>query len=594
MIKFAWGLPGRYRLGFLVTGSGAIVGSALDAAGLALVAPVVALIAGSSQDLADSQVVDWTRSILESVGLSFRLRSLVLLILGITAARSFTLLLMSWLTGRFVVRYEADTRSRAMHAVMRSSWPFFTHQRAGHVINTLIEEVNRTAAAYGTLNSAVGSLLNLLTYLVFAVFISWELTLATILATSVLFVIYGALSRVARLVGRLLSELGADMVSGINESISGAKILKSEGLEGQTLDHFDGIVNRRSRVQLLGMVNGGLFQSTAELGFIGLLLGGLVLGTRIFDLPSSTVLIFALIFFRIYQRLRSFQATILSASVSLPAVAVVDHFITEAEQSVEEGGSTKFQSLKSGITFDDVGFDYGNGRQILQGVTMEIPAGSTVALVGPSGIGKTTIIDLTIGLLRPTVGSVLVDGRPLDDYVVRSWRSQLAYVSQETILFHDTAFRNIAWGREGVSQEEVYDAAVNADADEFIRMLPEGYDTIIGDRGMRLSGGQRQRLALARALVRKPELLILDEATSELDGDSEARIQRAIENLHGETTVLMAAHRLSTIMTADQIVVLGDGTILEIGTSEELLTRGGAFAALYDSLASGVDKLPER
>ncbi len=197
-------------------------------------------------------------------------------------------------------------------------------------------------------------------------------------------------------------------------------------------------------------------------------------------------------------------------------------------------------------------------------------------------MGKTTIIDLAIGLLHPSNGTVLVDGIPLEEYSRDSWRSKLAYVSQETILFHDTVFRNIAWGKDDATQEEVYEAARLADADAFIQTLSSGYKTIIGDRGMRLSGGQRQRLALARAILRKPDLLILDEATSELDSEAEARIQETFERVRQRTTVLMAAHRISTILSADQICVLGDGAIVEAGTSEELLALGGAFSSIYE------------
>ena len=176
---------------------------------------------------------------------------------------------------------------------------------------------------------------------------------------------------------------------------------------------------------------------------------------------------------------------------------------------------------------------------------------------------------------------MLVDGEPLESYDKNAWRSKLAYVSQETILFHDSVYRNIAWGREGATEAAVYEAARLAQADEFIRALPEGYATVIGDRGMRLSGGQRQRIALARALLRSPELLILDEATSELDAESETRIQAALEEVRGRTTVLMAAHRLSTITSADRIYVLEDGEIVESGTASELFAAEGAFHRSY-------------
>jgi len=176
---------------------------------------------------------------------------------------------------------------------------------------------------------------------------------------------------------------------------------------------------------------------------------------------------------------------------------------------------------------------------------------------------------------------VLVDGEPLESYDKNTWRSRIAYVPQETILFHDSVFGNITWGRENAAEAEVFEAARLAQADDFVRELPDGYDTVIGDRGMRLSGGQRQRIALARALLGKPELLILDEATSELDSEAETKIQAALEEVRGRTTILMAAHRLSTITSADRIYVLEDGEIVESGTAEELFAKEGAFHHFY-------------
>jgi ABC-type multidrug transport system fused ATPase/permease subunit len=582
--QFLRSLPFRYHLGFLMTGLGAIVTTVLDAVGLALVAPVIALIAGSTEDLTTSQVVDWTRTALDWVNLEFRLRWLVLLVLGLTMVRSVLLLAQSWISALFAVRYEAELRVNGYSAIMNSSWPYYLRQRSGNLMNMLIEESSRSGGAYGVLNNGIISLLNLFTYLAFALLISWELTLATAAATAGLIVVYGVLSRIARILGQRLSEISSDMVSEINEGLSGAKIFKSEALERMTISRFRDVVYRRADVQKLTVLNTGLFAASSELIFVGLLLGGLVLGTRVFDLPSTTVFVFSLLFFRIYQRARAFQSTILAASGSLPAVAVVRSVTTEGQNSVEPQDGLVFEGLKSGIEFRDVVFNYGTGEPVLNGLSMMIPTGTTVALVGPSGMGKTTIIDLTIGLLRPTSGQVLVNDVPLETYSIGSWRTNLAYVSQETILFHDSVFRNIAWGRENVTDEDVYEAAQLADADGFIRRLADGYDTVIGDRGMRLSGGQRQRIALARAILRKPGLLILDEATSELDSRTEARIQSTFEKLQGQATIMMAAHRLSTIRNADQICVIGEGTIVESGTMEDLLAKRGAFYRLYQGL----------
>jgi len=586
IVKFLYVLPSRHKMMFGITGASAAVTTVLDSVSLALMAPIVALITQSDSDLSDGRIVGWTRDLFKYVNWDFRLRWLIVAILVITLSRSLFMLSNRWVSAWFLARYEAELRLRGYRAVMSSSWPFFLRQRVSHMINVLVEESGRTVGLFKIMNDSVGSVIALTTYLLFAMLISWQLTLATVGAIAVLAGFYSVLSRVARQLGQRTTEENQVMMAEITDGISGAKIFKSEGLEPVMLQRFAENISRRARIQRLVALNAGVYAATAEMSLIGLLLGGLVLGTRVLDVPSGTILVFSLLFFRIYQGARSLQGSLISASGAVPAVAGVVNLTADAERSAETDGSIDFSNLETGIEFRDVGFDYGNGNPVLDKLSFTIPSGSTVALVGPSGIGKTTIIDLTIGLLEPTGGELLVDGVSLSDYSRRSWRSKLAYVSQETILFHDSIFRNIAWGNDEATNEDVYEAARMADADEFIRNMSEGYDTIIGDRGMRLSGGQRQRLALARAIFRKPDLLILDEATSELDTGAEARIQETLERIRGETTILMAAHRLSTILTADQICVLEEGTVVEAGTADELLAKNGVFSALYGGLAT--------
>jgi ABC-type multidrug transport system fused ATPase/permease subunit len=206
-----------------------------------------------------------------------------------------------------------------------------------------------------------------------------------------------------------------------------------------------------------------------------------------------------------------------------------------------------------------------------------------VAFVGPSGVGKTSVLDLTIGLLTPNSGTVSVDGHPLSYYDVRSWRSHVAYVAQDTVLFHDTIASNIAWGDENAIRDDIVQAAKLANAHEFIVKQPDGYDTVVGDRGTRISGGQRQRLALARALIRRPALLILDEATSELDTRSENLIKDALNDIRGTTTIMIVAHRYSTVGSADTIYLMEDGIVAESGNMTELLAKKGRFHDIYMS-----------
>ncbi len=238
--------------------------------------------------------------------------------------------------------------------------------------------------------------------------------------------------------------------------------------------------------------------------------------------------------------------------------------------------------LRDSIRFDEVRFAYDEaGRHpAVCGLDLSIETGKTTAIVGPSGAGKCTVADLVIGLIRPNQGRVLLDERPLSAERLKPWREQIGYVAQDTFLFNDTVRANLLWARPEAGEEEVWQALELAAANGFVSELPEGLETVLGDRGVRLSGGERQRLALARALLREPSLLILDEATSALDAENERRIQGAIERLHGQMTILIITHRLFTIRGADVIYVLEQGRMVEYGSWETLLSRGGRFKAL--------------
>ncbi|HYC15554.1 MAG TPA: ATP-binding cassette domain-containing protein, partial [Stellaceae bacterium] len=241
--------------------------------------------------------------------------------------------------------------------------------------------------------------------------------------------------------------------------------------------------------------------------------------------------------------------------------------------------------LRRGITFSGVGFRYGNDDPpALRRLDLEIHAGTTVALVGRTGAGKSTLADLLLGLILPTEGKILLDDAPLDGDRLGRWRRSVGYVPQDNFLFNDTVRQNLLWAAPDATEQEIAEALAAASADRFVAALPRGLDTVIGERGVRLSGGERQRLALARALLHRPTLLVLDEATSALDSETERAVQAAIERLHGSRTIVIVAHRLSTIRAADCIFVLEAGALLQCGTWEELnRDREGRFAALLDA-----------
>jgi subfamily B ATP-binding cassette protein MsbA len=257
--------------------------------------------------------------------------------------------------------------------------------------------------------------------------------------------------------------------------------------------------------------------------------------------------------------------------------------VLDAKPSVVESPDAgELNAFEHNVVFSDVWFSYGDNH-VLKGVNLDVPRGSMLAVVGPSGNGKTTLLDLIPRFYDPKKGKIMIDGVDIKEVKLKSLRRQIGIVTQETILFNDSIRANIAYGKPGASDEEIKQAALQANAHDFITRMLKGYDAIIGDRGMRISGGERQRIAIARALLKNPPILILDEATSQLDSESERIVQEALDRLIQGRTVFVIAHRLSTVRNANMIVVLDKGVIVEQGTHSQLLTKGGLYKRLYEA-----------
>jgi subfamily B ATP-binding cassette protein MsbA len=300
------------------------------------------------------------------------------------------------------------------------------------------------------------------------------------------------------------------------------------------------------------------------------------------QLEASAFLIFLGLAVKLYQPakyLSRFQSIV---QPGLVAAERIFEFMDSPVAVRDLPNAREFTEVRSSVRFENVSFAYERDTTVLDGVSFEVPVGSIVALVGPSGAGKSTIVDLIARFYDPTHGRISIDGADLREFTTRSLRSRMGVVAQDTVLFHDTVRANIAYGLGEVAQDAIERAARAANAHEFIVQLPNGYDTVLGERGTRLSGGQRQRLAIARAILRNPAILILDEATSALDTESERLVQEATDQLLEGRTVFVIAHRLSTIRHADQILVVRGGQIVESGRHDELLSLDGAYRRLYD------------
>jgi ATP-binding cassette subfamily B protein len=405
----------------------------------------------------------------------------------------------------------------------------------------------------------------------------WQVTLISVTGGVVLvFPLLLVLSRVSYRLGKVNTQTGGHLASVVHELVALAKVTLSFGNQQQSISRVDTAFESHRRATLLFQtVNKAVPYVYKSLSWLVLCL---TLYTAIavgISLAETAIILLTL--FQTLPRLGSFAANRTQLDSYSASIEHIDKIRERALQMQPRSGTQPFTPFRRELHIKELGFAYQGRPPLLVDVDLRIARGSMVAIVGPSGAGKSTLVDLIIGLNQPTSGAILFDDTPLQQFDQLSYRRQIGYVPQESVLFNLSIRDNLRWAHAGATDEEIRHACEQANAIEFIDQLPDRFDTVVGDRGTRLSGGQVQRLALARAILRKPVLLILDEATSSLDSHSERLIQQAVERIARETTVLVIAHRLSTIMHADHIVVLQHGRVVEQDTYQTLVARDGFF-----------------
>ncbi len=461
---------------------------------------------------------------------------------------------------------------------------FFDRERTGHLISRITNDVTTLrGAVVGGLASIVRNSLMTIIAIGIIFYTSWRLSLLTAVIVPINVFLIAVISRKLRKGSMRTQERMADMTSVLQETISGVRVVKAFGMEDFEKRKFN-LFNRRYLGEYLKMRRfAELASPTSEtLGIIASIVilwygGRLVIGG---GLDPANLMMFIGAMLWVVAPVKNLSK--LNSVVQEGLASGQRIFQILDIESEEEGvGDDGIEAFNDRIVYDHVSFNYDGGAEVLRDVNFEIARGEIVAIVGASGAGKSTIADLLPRFYRPTGGKILIDGRDIRSIRLPSLRALMGIVTQETILFNDSVYNNIAYGMEQCPEEDVVRAAKAANAHEFIVAMPNGYRTHIGDRGVQLSGGQRQRIAIARALLKNPEILILDEATSSLDVESEALVQEAIDRLVEGRTTLVIAHRLSTIKNADKIIVLENGTVHQIGTHEELIGEEGIYRKLY-------------
>jgi ATP-binding cassette, subfamily B, bacterial MsbA len=485
--------------------------------------------------------------------------------------------------GQCVVR---DLRNKLYSRFIEQSIAFFTKNPTGRLMSAITSDIERIQTAVSQTSADFLKQSFTLVGLLFVVlYFDWRLAIGSLLLVP--FVVFPSanIGRYIRISSRRSQDKMGELNSVLHETFSGIRIVKAFGMELFEISKFKNATQRLLRINLRWVLAQALTSPLMEVLGATVIAGLLLYArTQILHHAQTTggfvAFLYALI--KMYEPIKRLTGIHNNFEQAVGASEQVFQFMDVRPNVVDKPGAIEAPAFGKEIAFENVDFDYEDGVPLLRRVNLRIGKGEVIAIVGSSGAGKTTLANLIPRFFDVTGGRILFDGNDIREVKIDSLRAQIGMVTQETILFNDTVFGNICYGARPRSQEQVVAAAKAALAHNFIMEMPEGYQTVIAERGQRLSGGQRQRIAIARALLKNAPILILDEATSELDTESEMLVQNALSNLMAGRTVLVIAHRLSTVRRADRIIVLDRGAISEVGSHEDLVSRGGIYQRLHD------------
>ena len=573
---------GRYKFWIIALTILGFLSGLLEGIGVNALIPLFSFAIGKDQGGTDFVSLQITK-FFQLFNVTFSVRSLLIFIALLFVLKSILVVYLNYRKIKITTDYEEQTRQNLFNNMLSTAWPHLLKQKLGHLESILTFDVPAASSLLNQISSVLMAATELAVYAFIAINISAPITFLTLGLGIILLFLLNPLYVRLKAIAYERIQTNKKALHYISESIVGIKTLKAmlveSGVVEKGREYFRKFRDQSVRSSMLKALTSALIEPVAVIYL--LFVFGFFYKTPNFNLAALMVIIYLIqkIFLYVYQVQRTLQIVY----DSVPHVRSILNYEAEAKTHREiSEGSAPFV-FHGALVFKDVDFSYDERKKILSGINFVVRRGETVGLVGPSGVGKTTIVDLILRLFVPTHGKIFLDGKEIAEISLQEWRKHIGYVSQDIFLMNETIANNIRFYDPNITDEEIVEAAKMAHIYDFVQGSEQKFETIIGERGTFLSAGQRQRIVIARVLARKPEILILDEATSALDSESEVKIQEVINNLRGRLTILVIAHRLSTVMNADRLVALENGRIVEEGSPRQLLAdKASYFSKVYN------------
>ncbi|MDO8510148.1 MAG: ABC transporter ATP-binding protein [bacterium] len=564
----------QYRWKMLALAALGIITGFLEGVGITLIIPLFTFFVGSA-DTTGNTIIRAINVFFERFNLHLGFQNLLMLTIAVFLIKAVLLLLFGYIRVRIVANYKKEIRNEMFFGFLMSDFTYLHRQKIGHLDAIILHSVKSSARLFEYIISLILSVANLTMFLVVAFTLSPNITLITIAVGSLLLFLYKPLIKKIRLYSHQLAVLVRSVSHTLGETLYGIKTIKALGVEKKVFDStkhfFSDIEDAEFKKNIVKSFSKISIEPLSVVFIVGVFAVS-------YMYAEFNIITFVAIFYLIhnmFSQIEKMQSGLHAISETMPNAFEVVKILRDTKKYRQiDTGKSGFL-FNNTIEFSHINFSYAS--QTLSDININIKKGEIVGIIGPSGAGKTTIVDLLLRLLEPTSGQILIDGNDIRTISMASWRTSIAYVAQDIFLRNDTILNNIRFYDDLVTVEDAKKAAAAANILEFIESLSNKFDTVIGERGSRLSGGERQRIALARAIVRRPKILILDEATSALDNEAEVQIREAVTKLKGRITIIIIAHRLSSVTNVDKLLVLDKGAIIEQGAPTELFNDPNSY-----------------